>query len=70
MLSVVQCLKMIFSIYFVWSSSCLRWKGKLVPVTPSLLEEDAKNIQSYNMDIRLFQNEKRDALLKITQLLN
>ena len=42
----------------------------MVRVTPSLLEADAKNIQSYNTDIRLFQNNKGDALLKITQLLN
>lgn len=30
--------KSFFSIHFVWSSGCLRWKGKLVPVTPSWQE--------------------------------
>ena len=40
-------------LWFCLVFTCFRWEVNLVPVTPSLLEADVKNIQFYNMDIRL-----------------
>lgn len=53
-LSDAQC----FENSFAW----FRPKINLVPVTPSLLEVDAKNINFYNMDKRLFRNKYNKCL--------